>query len=213
MVKKESGDVLCGSPVSDGPHTHTQGAGGGRAVAGLPGAKRASNKIAAELKAREEQEEKAAISRQQAWAVKKCGKYLMSHKVADRYRKGEFCGRAEGSGLAAIEAVIQLYDKKELIGAGWRPKVWSEKLDGRNRLILQMFWKEATRPMWSMLIPPKGSNVQEWTRYRQYHVASSLDEPSGLFGPAKKRSTQRSGNSCRNWCTRKCWQQCGKGFR
>ena len=49
MVKKEGGDVLCGSPVSYGPHTHTQGAGGGRAVAGLPGAKRARNKIAAEL--------------------------------------------------------------------------------------------------------------------------------------------------------------------
>ena len=60
------------------------------------------------------------------------------------------------------------------------------ELDSKNRLNLQMFWKEATRPIWSMLIPPRGSNVHEWALYRQYHVASSLDEPSGLFGPAKK---------------------------
>ena len=92
------GDGFCGSPVSHEPRLKTQAGGGGgrRAVVALPGAKRASNKIAAELQAREEQEEKAAIGRQQAWALKKCGKYLSSHKVADRYKGGEFGGRAEG---------------------------------------------------------------------------------------------------------------------
>ena len=80
-----------------------------------------------------------------------------------------------------------MQEQEELLGANGRPKVWSEKLDGKNGLILQMFGKEATRPIRSMLIPPRGGNVQEWALYRQYHVASSLDEPGlGLFGPARK---------------------------
>ena len=133
LVREEGGEEGCGRWLSHEARLQAQGADGGRAVVELPGARRANNTIAAKLQAMEEQEEKAVISRQQAWALKKCGKYLASHKVADRYRQGEFCGRAEGSGLAAIEALIQLHEKKELIGAGWRPKVWSEKLDSQNR--------------------------------------------------------------------------------
>ena len=70
--------------------------------------------------------------------------------------------------------------------AGWQPRVVQDKLDGRRIQVLQMRWKEQERPAFSMMVPPSTENKVEWAKYRLYHVASSQDEVSGLYGPAIK---------------------------